>query len=104
MKKLILISALLFSFNTSAKDYACGALSTDYVGENLEEETCSNRDGQNVALHEFWMAHAWIVRPWLTHEDVFTNHHPCLAKEGLIEDYEDECWGETMGHVGHDIE
>jgi len=74
------------------------------MGENLEEETCSNRDGQNVALHEFWMAHAWIVRPWLTHEDVFTNHHPCLAKEGQIEDYEDECWGETMGHVGHDIE
>ena len=37
MKKLILISALLFSFNTSAKDYACGVMSTDYVGENLEE-------------------------------------------------------------------
>ena len=74
------------------------------MGENLEEETCSNRDGQNVALHEFWMAHAWIVRPWLTHEDVFTNHHPCLAKEGAIENSEDECWGENMGHVGHDIE
>ena len=74
------------------------------VGENIGEENCSDREGENVALHEFWMVHAWILRPWLTHEDVFTNHHPCLAKEGVIEDPEDECWGENMGHVGHDIE
>ena len=35
--RFILITALLFSFNSSAKDYACGVMSTDYVGENLEE-------------------------------------------------------------------
>ena len=74
------------------------------MGENLENEDCSNRDGQNVALDEFWMSHAWIVRPWLTHEDVFTNHHPCLKEDGAITDPEAECWNETMGHVGHDIE
>ena len=57
-----------------------------------------------MVLDDFWMSHAWVLRPWLTHEDVFTNHHPCLAEEGAIEDAEDECWGESMGHVGHDIE
>lgn len=74
------------------------------MGENLEEDDCSDRNGENVALHEFWMAHAWVIRPWLTHGDVFTNHHPCLTEDGAIQDVEDECWEETMGHVGHDIE
>jgi hypothetical protein len=74
------------------------------LGENIEEEECSDRGGENVLLDDFWMSHAWVIRPWLTHEDVFTNHHPCLAEEGAIEDTEDECWGESMGHVGHDIE
>ena len=46
----------------------------------------------------------WHRHDSLTHEDVFTNHHPCLAEEGAIEDPEDNCWGESMGHVGHDIE
>ena len=74
------------------------------MGEDLTEDKCSDRGGENVALEEYWMAHAWIVRPWLTHEDVFTNHHPCLADEGAIEDPEDDCWLESTGHVGHDIE
>jgi len=74
------------------------------LGENIEEDECSDRGGENVLLEDFWMSHAWVIRPWLTHEDVFTNHHPCLAEEGAIEDTEDECWGESMGHVGHDIE
>ena len=42
MERLILISMLLFSFNVSAKDYACGVMSTDYVGENLEEVILSD--------------------------------------------------------------
>ena len=74
------------------------------VGENLNENKCSERGGENVNLEEYWMVHAWVVRPWLTHEDVFTNHHPCLTDEGVVEDTEDECWNESTGHVGHDIE
>ena len=35
-------------------------------GESLDEETCENREGGNVNLEEYWMVHAWIVRPWLT--------------------------------------
>lgn len=73
-------------------------------GEGLTEEKCSERDGENVMLGEYWMSHAWIVRPWLTHEDVFTNHHPCLTGDGAVYDTEDECWDESTGHVGHDIE
>ena len=42
--RIILISALLFSFNGWAEDYACGVLSTDYVGENLEEVILSNQE------------------------------------------------------------
>jgi hypothetical protein len=43
MKRLLTLSLLLlFSFNTSAKDYACGVMSTDYVGENLEEVILSD--------------------------------------------------------------
>ena len=72
-------------------------------GEDLSEEQCEENDGENVMLGEYWMAHAWIVRPWLTNGDVFTNHHPCLPDEGAIYDYEHECWDDTSGHVGHDI-
>ena len=73
-------------------------------GEDLSVEQCESRDGENVMLGEYWMAHAWIVRPWLTHGDVFTNHHPCLPDDGAIYDEEDECWDDVSGHVGHDIE
>ena len=72
-------------------------------GEDLSEEQCEENDGENVMLGEYWMAHAWIVRPWLTNGDVFTNHHPCLPDEGAIYDDEHECWDDTSGHVGHDI-
>ena len=72
-------------------------------GEDLSEEQCERNDGENVMLGEYWMAHAWIVRPWLTNGDVFTNHHPCLPDEGAIYDDEHECWDDTSGHVGHDI-
>ena len=72
-------------------------------GEDLSEEQCEENDGENVMLGEYWMAHAWIVRPWLTNGDVFTNHHPCLPDEGAIYDYEHECWDDTSGHVGHEI-
>ena len=51
-------------------------------GADLNDETCENRDGVNVNLEEYWMVHAWIVRPWLTYDDVFTNHHPCLHEDG----------------------
>jgi hypothetical protein len=74
------------------------------VGENLEDGVCENRGGENVALGDFWMVHAWIVRPWLTHDDVFTNHHPCLTREGAIFDDGADCWDEGAGHVGHEIE
>ena len=73
-------------------------------GEDLSDNECSQRDGENVILEEYWMAHAWIVRPWLTNGDVFTNHHPCLTENGAIFDEKNECWGDTSGHVGHDIE
>ena len=73
-------------------------------GEDLTESQCSDRNGENVILDEYWMAHAWIVRPWLTNGDVFTNHHPCLKEDGAVYDIEDECWEDTSGHVGHDIE
>ena len=73
-------------------------------GEDLSDNECSQRDGENVILEEYWMAHAWIVRPWLTNGDVFTNHHPCLTENGAIFDEKNECWSDTSGHVGHDIE
>lgn len=73
-------------------------------GEDLSENECTERGGENVVLDEYWMAHAWIVRPWLTNGDVFTNHHPCLAEDGAIFDEKDECWDDFSGHVGHDIE
>ena len=73
------------------------------VGENLDEQVCEERAGTNVNLQEFWMVHAWIVRPWLTYDDVFTNHHPCLLEDGPEQDTEAECWAESTEHVGHDI-
>jgi len=72
-------------------------------GADLDQEICENREGVNVNLEEYWMVHAWIVRPWLTYDDVFTNHHPCLYEDGPEEDMEAECWGESTEHVGHDI-
>ena len=59
--------------------------------------------GENINLEEYWMVHAWIVRPWLTFDDVFTNHHPCLYEEGPETDPEAECWSESTEHVGHEI-
>ena len=73
------------------------------VGENLDEQTCEDRVGTNVNLEQFWMVHAWIVRPWLTYDDVFTNHHPCLLDDGPEQDAGAECWAESTEHVGHDI-
>ena len=73
------------------------------VGENLDEQVCEERAGTNVNLQEFWMVHAWIIRPWLTYDDVFTNHHPCLLEDGPEQDAEAECWAESTEHVGHDI-
>ena len=73
------------------------------MGEDLEEETCDERGGENVQLGDYWMAHAWVVRPWLTYDDVFTNHHPCLHEGGSENDTAAECWGESTEHVGHDI-
>jgi len=72
-------------------------------GADLDQEICESREGVNVNLEEYWMVHAWIVRPWLTYDDVFTNHHPCLYEDGPEEDMEAECWGESTEHVGHDI-
>ena len=72
-------------------------------GSDLDEETCDNRDGINVNLEEYWMVHAWIIRPWLTYDDVFTNHHPCLLDDGPEQDDDAECWAESTEHVGHDI-
>ena len=47
--------------------------------ERISLSRCSDRNGENAILDEYWMAH--VNRgPWLT-RDVFTNHHPCL-KEG----------------------
>ena len=72
-------------------------------GSDLDEETCDNREGVNVNLEEYWMVHAWIIRPWLTYDDVFTNHHPCLLEGGPEQDLEADCWAESTEHVGHDI-
>ena len=57
-------------------------------GEDLSEEQCEGNDGENVMLGEYWMAHAWIVRPWLTNGDVFTNHHPCLTSFAGVSKWE----------------
>ncbi|MDG1536107.1 MAG: hypothetical protein P8Q45_02655 [Candidatus Thalassarchaeaceae archaeon] len=73
------------------------------MGANLDEETCDDRDGVNVNLEEYWMVHAWIIRPWLTYDDVFTNHHPCLLEDGPEQNLEADCWGESTEHVAHEI-
>ena len=70
------------------------------VGEDISEEDCHYRDGTNVHLDDYWMTHAWIIEPWLTEFDVFTNHHPCLKEEGAVSDPEDSCWDEAMGEGG----
>jgi hypothetical protein len=73
------------------------------VGEDISDEECHSRDGTNVHLGGYWMTHAWIIEPWLTEFDVFTNHHPCLKQEGAESDQADSCWEEASGtgHVGH---
>jgi hypothetical protein len=73
------------------------------VGENISDEQCHSMDGNNVHLDDYWMTHAWIIEPWLTEFDVFTNHHPCLKQEGAESDQEDSCWEEASGtgHTGH---
>jgi len=78
---------------------------SDFVfrGEGLSDEVCEERGGENINLEEYWMVHAWIVRPWLTFDDVFTNHHPCLYEEGPETDADAECWSESTEHVGHEI-
>ena len=48
------------------------------------------------------MTHAWIIEPWLTQFDVFTNHHPCLKGEGAETDFEDPCWDESVNGSGDD--
>jgi hypothetical protein len=73
------------------------------LGEDLSDDACEERGGTNVNLENYWMVHAWVERPWLTFDDVFTNHHPCLHEDGPEEDMEAECWGESTEHVGHDI-
>jgi hypothetical protein len=70
------------------------------VGEDISDEDCHYRDGTNVHLDDYWMTHAWIIEPWLTEFDVFTNHHPCLKEEGAVSDPEDSCWDEAMGEGG----
>ena len=73
------------------------------VGEDITDEECHSRGGTNVHLDDYWMTHAWIIEPWLTEFDVFTNHHPCLKQEGAESDQEDSCWEEASGtgHTGH---
>jgi len=73
------------------------------IGEDISDEQCHSMDGNNVHLDDYWMTHAWIIEPWLTEFDVFTNHHPCLKQEGAENDLEDSCWGEASGtdHSGH---
>ena len=73
-------------------------------GEDLTNAQCSDRGGENVLLGEYWMVHAWIVRPWLTTGDVFTNHHPCLTDDGAVTEDNHDCWDDESGHVGHEIE
>jgi|TARA_B110000116_G_scaffold141761_1_gene122869 hypothetical protein len=67
------------------------------VGDGISDEDCHYRDGTNVYLDDYWMTHAWIIEPWLTEFDVFTNHHPCLKEEGAVSDPEDSCWNEARG-------
>ena len=73
------------------------------MGEELSDDVCEDRGGTNVNLENYWMVHAWVERPWLTFDDVFTNHHPCLHEDGPEQDPGAECWGESTEHVGHDI-
>ncbi len=78
------------------------------MGEDIDDETCDQRQGTNVILGDFWMVHAWILEPWLQQYDVFANHHPCLSEDGPIHDEAEQCWMDAMhgpedgGHAGHD--
>jgi len=67
------------------------------IGEDISDEQCHSSDGTNIHLGNYWMTHAWIIEPWLTEVDVFTNHHPCLKEEGASSDPEDSCWAEASG-------
>ena len=73
------------------------------VGQDISDEQCHSMDGTNVHLDDYWMTHAWIIEPWLTQFDVFTNHHPCLKQDGAESNLEDSCWEEAGGvGGGHD--
>lgn len=73
-------------------------------GEDLSDEECESGPAINVHLHDYWMAHAWIIEPWLQQYDVFANYHPCLSQEGAVTDPEDDCWMEAMHGGMHDHE
>ncbi|MCS5555726.1 MAG: thrombospondin type 3 repeat-containing protein [Arenicellales bacterium] len=72
------------------------------AGEDITDEECHSRGGTNVHLDDYWMTHAWIIEPWLTQFDVFTNHHPCLKGDGAETDFEDSCWDESVNGSGDD--
>ena len=73
------------------------------IGEDITDEECNLYQGTNVHLGDYWMAHAWIIEPWLQQHDVFANHHPCLKDDGPETDTSDSCWMAAMhGGAGHD--
>ncbi len=72
------------------------------IGEDISDEECTGNRGTNVDLSHFWMAHAWIVEPWLQNFDVFANHHPCLLEDGPVYDEDDQCWMDAMHGAEHD--
>jgi len=67
------------------------------VAEDVTDDQCNSIDGTNVHLQDYWMAHAWIIDPWLMQADVFANHHPCLKDDGAETDSEDMCWDMAAG-------
>lgn len=70
------------------------------IGEDLSDAACQSASGTNLHLQDWWMSHAWVVDPWVTEGDVFTNHHPCLHPSGPETDPDDPCWDES-GHGEH---
>jgi hypothetical protein len=71
-----------------------------FRGQNRTDAGCASRNGVNLHLHDYWMAHAWVLPGWTHEPDVFVNHHPCLLSGGPAGP-DHHCWDTAGGHTGH---
>jgi hypothetical protein len=63
-----------------------------FRGQDSSDAACASRNGVNLHLDDYWMAHAWILPGWTHEPDVFANHHPCLDGGGPAPP-DSHCWG-----------